>query len=195
VNIPKSYLLQVLQPDGDADTITDAELDTLSSDLRDKIKNQVTGALRIDPQHVKVDWFPDVVALAYGDAAQATVSEDVVTFVRGNWDKAGLVGLAMVSLLMVLMLVRKAGGGPGVPGEDAEALRRKREQEAGVEAMSVFEPTIGEASENEHLLTGREVDDASLRTQQVVEQVSELVQKDPDASAAILKRWIDQGKP
>jgi hypothetical protein len=88
------------------------------------------------------------------------------------------------------MMVRKVGEGPVLPGEDAPDLRRSRRKIGPPEEFDV-DPPIGQAAEGEHLLVGKEVDEATVRTQQVVEQVRELVGEDPTSSVSILQRWID----
>ncbi|MCR9074506.1 MAG: hypothetical protein NXI07_00555 [bacterium] len=52
---------------------------------------------------------------------------------------------------------------------------------------------VGEAGEGEHVMTGIEVDDELVEIQQLRQQVSELVNKDPESAAALVERWAEQG--
>jgi flagellar biosynthesis/type III secretory pathway M-ring protein FliF/YscJ len=41
-------------------------------------------------------------------------------------------------------------------------------------------------------MEGMELDADQVRTQQMLDQVSTLVQEDPDAAAALVKRWVSR---
>ncbi len=194
VNVPKSYLVSVYEPAHGGEEPTDDELEVFfKANVLAKITKQVMGALDIDQDKVQVDWFPDGATVAFGGAVQAGVGEGMMGLVKAYWDKAGLGALAVVSLLMMLMMVRKVAEGPVLPGEEPPRqqivrVRGERRDEGG-EPMVVGEATAGEARESEHLLVGKEVDEATVRTQQVVDQVTDMIQGDPDAAAVILQRW------
>jgi flagellar biosynthesis/type III secretory pathway M-ring protein FliF/YscJ len=50
---------------------------------------------------------------------------------------------------------------------------------------------IGQAIvSSDSVLTGREVDDDTLRFQELGEEVSKLVESDPEGTAALLRRWV-----
>jgi len=189
VSIPKSYLLSVLKP---AKEPTDQELDTMSTSLRDKIKKSVLTVIPAGSEdRVTVEWFPDVgaVAMAQFGGGSAESGGGVGGLVSNHWDKAGMAVLAVLGLLMMLMMVRKVGEGPVLPGEEPPvALRRKSVPVAEVEE----EVPVSEAKETEPLLVGKEVDEETLRAQQIISQVSELIKGDPASSAGILQRWIEE---
>ena len=196
VNVPKSYLVSVYRPDDEDADVSDAELDKLSKSLLGKIKSQVTKALDVAGEDVEVAWFPDGAVLALADTAQAAVAGGMMQLVKTHWDKAGLGALAVVSLAMMLMMVRRVGEGPVLPGEEPPTSRvgRGGKRGDGAESMAMGEEPIGEARETEHLLVGKELDEATVRTRQVVEQVGAMIQEDPDASAMVLQRWVDASK-
>jgi flagellar M-ring protein FliF len=190
VNIPKSYLLSVFKPQKEP---SEQELDTLSTELRDKIKRQVMNVLNVPTgaeDRVRVDWFPDVAAVAYTQTMDAASVGGVVNLVQNYWDKAGIGALAALGLLMMLMMVRKVGEGPVLPGEEPPMLKGASIPVAEVEEIA----PVSEARESEALLVGKEVDEDTVRAQQVVQQVNELVKGDPISSAGILQRWIDEAK-
>ncbi len=189
VNIPKSYLVGVFKL---AKEPTDQELDTMSTGLRDKIRKQVMTVLDIpagQEDRVSVDWFPDTGAIALAQLTDGGAGENVAGMVYRYWDKAGMGVLAVLGLVMMLMMVRKVGEGPVLPGEEAPVAMRKR----GLPIAEVEEEVpVSEARETEPLLVGKEVDEETLRSQQIIQQVSELIKADPASSASILQRWIDE---
>lgn len=188
VNIPKSYLLSILKP---AKEPTDQELDAMSTSLRDKIKKHVLTLIPAGPEErVTVEWFPDAGALAMAQLGGGVgAGEGVMGMVSNYWDKAGMGVLAVLGLMMMLMMVRKVGEGPVLPGEEPPLPGKKR----GVPVAEIEEEVpVSEAKESEPLLVGKEVDEETLRAQQIVSQVSELIKGDPVSSAGILQRWIDE---
>ncbi len=189
VNIPKSYLVNYFKLSKDP---TDQELDTMSTSLRDKIKKSVMTCLAISPDsedRVTVDWFPDAGALAMAQIGSTGAGEGVMGMVSNHWDKAGMAALAVLGLLMMLMMVRKVGEGPVLPGEEPPTGGRKK----GLPVAEVEEEVpVSEARESEPLLIGKEVDEETLRAQQIVQQVGELIKGDPASSAGILQRWIEE---
>ncbi len=187
VNVPKSYLLGVLKP---AKEPTDQELDTMSTSLLDKIKKAVVAVMPVGSEdRVTVEWFPDPGAIAMSQSGGGAESQGVAGLVSNYWDKAGIGALAVLGLLMMLMMVRKVGEGPVLPGEEPPvAIRRRSMPVAPVEE----EIPVSEAKESEPLLVGKEVDEETLRAQQIVSQVSEMIKGDPASSAGILQRWIEE---
>jgi flagellar biosynthesis/type III secretory pathway M-ring protein FliF/YscJ len=122
---------------------------------------------------------------------------------RAYGGKAGLGVLAAFSLLMMLMMVRKVSEGPVLPGEEppkqlVRIITKKQaaqmEEQEEPDVLTVNGPPVGEAEAHEDLLVGREVDEATLRVQQVVQQVADMVKEDPKTSASILQRWIQVDK-
>jgi flagellar biosynthesis/type III secretory pathway M-ring protein FliF/YscJ len=79
---------------------------------------------------------------------------------------------------------------PAAAGERGKKSKKKKNQEE-VEEFDVSDAPIGEAEVTEHLLVGREVDESTLRSQKLVEQVAELIKQDPNTTVSVLQRWID----
>jgi flagellar biosynthesis/type III secretory pathway M-ring protein FliF/YscJ len=95
----------------------------------------------------------------------------------------GIGALAAISLFMVTMMARK--GGAAVPNPvHAAAMSAYADAKAEEAAVAVG------ASEN--ALEAVELDDEAMKAQQVVEQVSTMVKQDPDAAAAMIKRWLNR---
>ncbi|HEX8915638.1 MAG TPA: hypothetical protein VF796_25010, partial [Humisphaera sp.] len=58
--------------------------------------------------------------------------------------------------------------------------------------LAAGETLAGEVSENRPPLDGMELDDDTLKTQQMLSQVTDLVGENPDAAATLIKRWMNQ---
>src|SRR5213078_4281979 len=96
--------------------------------------------------------------------------------------------LALVSLFMVSNMVKKGSATPapalamaaaGVAARPTSTLRGREE-------------AVGEAVEGESLMEGMELDEESAKAQQMINQVSALVEENPDAAANLVKRWMNR---
>ena len=96
---------------------------------------------------------------------------------------AGLVGLALLSLAMMFMMVRRSGNAAPLP--TAEEL-------AGVPPVLEDDRTdvVGEADEATPALVGLELDDEDLRRRQMLDQLNQLIKKEPAEVAQLLRRWM-----
>ncbi|MGB4258947.1 MAG: flagellar M-ring protein FliF C-terminal domain-containing protein [Phycisphaerae bacterium] len=209
VNVPRSYLAAIFRNANNGKEPSDAELKTAAQEELEKIAEMVRTVLAVkdDADAVAVQWFHDDALAPAGIAMSETpIGGDLFTFMRLYGGKAGVVALGALSLLMMLMMVRKVGEGPVLPGEEPPKLfgrsagKKGKNQEEGEEetdqsTLVMGVPPVGEAALQEHLLVGREVDESTLRIQQVVEQIGNMVKDDPKASAEILQRWIEAEKP
>jgi flagellar biosynthesis/type III secretory pathway M-ring protein FliF/YscJ len=141
------------------------------------------------PGTVEVSWFYDFDGGLGGDLNKAGVGgsglmEAISPAAGGSLVKnVALGGLALVALGMMLMMVRKAGERPALPSASE---------------LSGMPPTldnedaelVGEADESNPPLEGMELDDDSLRRQQMLGQLNEIVRSNPAETAALLKRWV-----
>lgn len=205
VFVPRSFLAAIYAQANSGKEPSDAELEAATStkSTLDKVKTAVETLLPgTDPNasQISVAWFHDnaSLALASGGPVQAGTADTMLSYVQAYGGKAGLGTLALLSLVMMLMMVRRVGEGPVLPGEaPPEPLprgRRNRKRRAGeddMESMAIDDAPIGEAEVSEHLLIGHEVDEETLRAQKVIEQVTELIKSDPEVSVSVLQRWID----
>ena len=92
--------------------------------------------------------------------------------------------LALVALAMMFTMVRKAGRQASTPtAEELVGLPPTLELESQSDL-------IGEAGESETAMTGIEVDESAMQSQKMLEQVGDLVSKDPEATARIINRWL-----
>ena len=151
-----------------------------------------------DPQDVEVDVYPDMEWSAEGGgwsrvpggvaAAPEPDTLDPVALARGYGPQVGLLMLAVMSLFMMTRIVRKSseqlgksrrGAGQVVdPPDDATIL-------------AVGPHAVGQAEVSGSMLAGKEVDAETLRYQEFGEEVSKLVEENPEGAANLLRRWID----
>lgn len=101
----------------------------------------------------------------------------------GNMVELGAMGvLGLVALTMMVVMVKKIGRPAPMPSAE-ELVGVPPELQTGTDL-------IGEASEGDAALAGIEVNESQLQSQQVLEQVGEMVKQNPDAAARLLNRWI-----
>lgn len=147
------------------------------------------GADAAKPGTVEVSWFYDFDGDVGGDASKAGVGgsaimEAISPAAGGSLVKnVALGGLALVALGMMLMMVRKAGERPALPSaSELSGLPPTLDNEDA--------ELVGEADESNPPLEGMELDDDSLRRQQMLGQLNEIVRSNPTETAALLKRWV-----
>jgi flagellar biosynthesis/type III secretory pathway M-ring protein FliF/YscJ len=58
--------------------------------------------------------------------------------------------------------------------------------------LNTGEGLAGEVGEGGAMLDGVELDEESVKAQQMIEQVQELVKANPDGAASLVKRWMNQ---
>lgn len=114
---------------------------------------------------------------------------DVFGMLKSYGPQAGLGLLAVMSLLMVTRLANRASVvSAGAYRAAAPPPRSEHEP-----TLNVGSQTIGQALvSSDSVLTGREVDDDTLRFQELGEEVSKLVESDPEGTAALLRRWVEE---
>lgn len=203
INVPRSYLAAIIRQASGTDP-SDEEIDAApsTSKVLKNIEEQVKVALQIgdanaksSTQKVTVKWFHDdaVMAMAQEVMEAGATPHNLMAYAQRYGSKAALGTLAAMGLMMMLLLVRRVGEGPVLPGEQSPHRQTRKPGEA-VEQMAMGNEPVGEAEVTESLLVGREIDEHTMRTQKVVEQVNELVKEDTDGAVTILKRWIDMAQ-
>lgn len=100
----------------------------------------------------------------------------------GLIDKAVLGALALVSLAMMAMLMRKATKRAELP--TAEEL-------VGIPpALQADGDLFGEADEGDVPMSGIELDEEQVRAGKMLDQVGELVSASPETAASLLQSWV-----
>jgi flagellar biosynthesis/type III secretory pathway M-ring protein FliF/YscJ len=91
--------------------------------------------------------------------------------------------LAVVSLFMVSGMVRR--------GATVSTIAQPIELRAAA-PLAVDEDVAGEVGEGGAMLDGMELDEDTIKAQQMVEQVATLVKENPDSAASLVKRWLNR---
>jgi len=94
--------------------------------------------------------------------------------------------LAVISLGMMLMMVKRSAKRIELP--TVEQLVGVTPQIEGGDDL------IGEAGEGETVMAGIEVDEKLVEVQQLRDQVSDLVNQDPESAAMLIDRWTEQAE-
>jgi flagellar biosynthesis/type III secretory pathway M-ring protein FliF/YscJ len=162
--------------------ISDAVLEPwIAKQLLD-IKHNVMTTTMLKESEVQVNYYIDPTPVLTATTATPSVASTLLS--TGRMKEIALGALALVSLFMVSTVVKKGGAQPAIVSNTTVApvddVLEAREELAG---------TVGDADSS---LTGLELDEESIRSQQVVKQVSSLVKDNPDSAAAMVKRWLNE---
>ena len=94
-------------------------------------------------------------------------------------------GLAVLGIGAMFMIARRATRRDDLPSS---------EELAGVppNLEADLQMVMGEVAEAETLLDAREIDEDELRRKQMLGQLNELVAREPNEAAVLVKQWIRQ---
>jgi len=204
ISLPRSYFERIyklrvakdpkIDPD---DTMLKPIITAKIESVRSQAKNTI-GA-KTDEQ-ISIDYFDDTISAQPLLAGMAgTGSTGTISTLVSLYAKQGILAvMAMGALGMMLMMVRRAvpaGAGDDLnPGAftSGSATPRRKKGEGG--AMDVGDDVYGEANEGEAVLTGIELDDETLKSRKMVEEVSTMIKENPESAATLVKRWMTKGK-
>jgi flagellar biosynthesis/type III secretory pathway M-ring protein FliF/YscJ len=143
---------------------------------------KATGLKSEDDVSVDAYW-EAVPVLAAADAVEMTTAASVGSMVTSHVKEIAIGALAVVSLFMISMMVKKGTPVPILvpPMELHEAP-----------PLAADEDIAGEVGEVGAMLDGMELDDDAIKAQQMVEQVATLVKENPDGAANLVKRWLNK---
>ena len=185
--VPRSHFVQVLKKMGGSEKEPDqAALDKFIAGevVKLKVGLKTTLALASDDA-VYVDSFTDLLPLAMGIPQAAGTSMTILA--TDHMKEITLGVLALVSLFMVSMMVKKS-----VPRVTSSSSSSSPPPLKASPRLDANEEMVGEVSENNPVLEGMELDEESVRSQQVISQVSNLVGENPEAAATMVKRWMNR---
>jgi flagellar biosynthesis/type III secretory pathway M-ring protein FliF/YscJ len=190
VRLPRSYFVSVYKmsnPTAQSEP-DDVALKTLVEAEIPKVRRDVRSCTAItSDDDIVVDTYPDVLpmlAAVGGGIASAKPGNNISSKLGEHYKEIGIALLAVISLFMVSSMVKKSTPVPvmaAVPSEPVEP-----------ETFEASEPLAGEAVEGGGTLDGMELDDDSVKAQQMVEQVATMVKENPDAAANLVKRWLNR---
>jgi flagellar biosynthesis/type III secretory pathway M-ring protein FliF/YscJ len=196
VQIPHSYFVEVWKRQNPTAKSEPEEplLQPLMTSEFEKIRSIVMSSTNIrDPKAVSVtayfDMPPEPIAAAAGKGGQ------VLGIVNGYGKEIGLSALALLSLMMVSGIVKR--GAAPVAAVTADALAAQKREFENMVNKAAGVPTslddgVSSALEGSTALEALELDDETNQTQQMVQQVTNLVKENPDGAVSLVKRWMNR---
>ncbi len=208
LSFPRSYFVAIFRRQAGDPKAEPKDDDTkyqqiISSELKKKhdLAKNTIGA-KTDDQ-VKVDWFDDTISVHSPEIVAAAGSFNVsnVSSMIAKFGKPAFLGtVAFVVLGMMLMMVRRAVPA-GADGEvdtgiffGAMGGGGKKKKASNVEQLDAADDVFGEANQGEAVLTGIELDDETLQSRKMVDEVSTMIKENPENAAALVKRWMAKSK-
>jgi flagellar biosynthesis/type III secretory pathway M-ring protein FliF/YscJ len=184
VSVPRSYLIAEFKSRNNKREPEEAELQTFATARFADIKQQVKSCTGIaTDDKVTIGDYSDDLELqssSVNDTENPAVSP-VTLALTSHTKEIGVGLLAAVSLFMVSMIVRKSV--PAVALADAGET---------ADQLSMSTEALAMAKGDANAMDGVELDEASVKAQQVVEQVQQMVQTNPDGAATLVKRWLNR---
>jgi len=214
INVSHSYLEGVYRrnnPEGDAPA--EAQVQAVFESEKTKIINQV--AVLVKPQtdeQVRVDWYYDSVDA--GVTAEAGSFETSVGLLQRFGPASALALLALLSLALVMRMARRGDAGEsfgleiGLPKEAVAAAKKAAEDVRAAAARprhaaggrgparrpSAAAPYTtmpdAEATVTEGVLEAQEVDESAVQVVGMLDQVTAMIDEDPEGTAAMIERWV-----
>jgi flagellar biosynthesis/type III secretory pathway M-ring protein FliF/YscJ len=211
ISLPRSYFVSVYRnklKDPKAEPKDQAEEDKFQTDIVGPelkravaIAKNVIGA-KTDDQ-IKVDWYDDTIMARMPELAAASTTFATGTLpLISQYAKQGVLALiALGALGMMLRMVRRAVPA-GTDDIDTGVFfsagsgggKKHKKKSGGVEQLDTAEDVFGEANQGEAVLTGIELDDATLASRKMVDEVSTMIRDNPENAAALVKRWMARTK-
>lgn len=187
VRVPRSYFIQAYKNENDGKDPDDpAAFKAFIDDTTQKIHNEVKGcAVFPTDDALVVEEYSDAVQPELPLGQESGVSSGMNGILTKHSKDVGIGVLAVVSLFMVSMMVRKGAGGGVVSVAEAQA-------EIDAKTLNSGETVVGNAAENNATLDGMELDDETVKAQQMVDQVQQMVTSNPDGAATLVKRWLNR---
>jgi flagellar biosynthesis/type III secretory pathway M-ring protein FliF/YscJ len=185
VRVPRSHFVQAYRVEHGGKDPDEATLQALAATELTHIRQDVKACTSIASDDAIVVGLYDDAMPTEPVADLPTSSPPVTSLMRGHIKEIGVGVLAMVSLFMVSMMVRKGAPAPApmtvLPAEPTEP----RDLSAG-------EGIVGNVGQGNTALDGMELDEDAVKAQQMLDQVQQMVQTNPEAAAGLVKRWLNR---
>jgi flagellar biosynthesis/type III secretory pathway M-ring protein FliF/YscJ len=195
VRVPLSYFARMMQAmNGSTSEPSYAQLRPLIDDELKKMRLTVATDVGLKTaEEVSIDTYVDVSPSLASAPVAAASGFGVSHVVGGHAKEIALGALAVMSLFMASMMVRKASPSPLLAATAAAAGSGAGASQGDRKTMlTAGEALAGEASGGDSMLDGVELNDETVRTSHMVDQVSHMVRENPDAAAALVKRWLSR---
>ena len=192
VRIPLAYFAGIFEHENPGvKNPTEKQMRALIDEQIPKFRKEVQNLTSIkNDTDVAVETYVDLTpVIAEAGPAHAPLASSLLT--AGHIKEFVLGGMALVSLFMVSMMVKKAGPAPILAGAGG-AGANMAVMEVGTPILDAGGHLAGQAGESSGMLDGMELDDESVRAQQMLDQVSSLVKENPESAATLIKRWMNK---
>jgi flagellar biosynthesis/type III secretory pathway M-ring protein FliF/YscJ len=189
IRVPHSWFVETLKARSGlaADKRPDEQaLAAYVKDESEHFREQLRGAVGMPAEAaVYISDYPDILPPPSSIAAVPQTATMSIPVTIGKYGKEiALSGLALVSLFMVSMMVKKSSPPPPIPIAQTTI--------SGPLPLMSGEALAGEASAGGSMLDGMELDEDAVKTEQMLDQVTTLVKENPDGAAALVKRWLNR---
>ena len=146
--------------------------------------------------------------------AQASTLDETFNLVQRFGPQSGLALLALLSLGLMLRMARKDTASEafgleiGLPKEAIEAAQQAAQDAAaaagsrarpgaapgapGEAVLETGEVAIGQAAMTDGVLVAQEVDEKTVQTNKMIEQVAQVVDADAENAASLLEQWMQR---
>ena len=200
VGIPRSFIVGLHKLNNpDAQDPTDADIASIRDEQKTSVRTAVAKMVMADSlDDVEVDVFPDMQWSSSGGnwsppggpivaMGMEQTEPGAVDYVVSYGPQLGLGVLAMMSMFMMMRIVRKSSKALA----DEAAVDEEPEVDEG-RVLTVGPHAVGQAEATDGFLTGKEVDEDTLKFRQLDEEVSRLVREDPGVAADLIGRWVEE---
>lgn len=219
INLPYSFLARVYALNNpDAPAPIEKDIEALFATYKTRVAAHVAKLL-VPPEEeqVAVDWYYDALQPP-ATAPAAGAAETGLDLARRFGPGAGLVGLALISLLLLLRMARRGGASDtlglelGLPQEAIDAARRAAADlktvagepaSAGAagthvprSAAAAGGPSAGQPAgiptglAADSVLEAQEIDEDTIAVSGMIEQITRRVSEDSAAVAGLVETWI-----
>ncbi len=200
VSLPRSFLVGIYQakfPNTEAPKDDDQKFATIRDEEVARVKTSVEKIVMAKTANdVQVDVYPDV-TWGQGGGAFSPVPTEITTAAQAeSLDPMGLAktygpqtGLALLAITAMFMMMRIARR---QTENLAPAPLLKEETLEEEPILTARSHPVGQAEVSESLLVGREVDDLTLRYEEIGTEVSRMVEADPEGAADLIRRWCQE---
>ncbi len=196
INIPRSYFVAVFKQLHAGKEPAEKDLEPIISGEEKKVRGQVKPliAAASDAQ-VEVSWFFDSAAPVAAEAPSETRPTGVAAMAREQAKPIALGVLALLSVLVVVQMARRATLGPLAAAGDLQPAMA-----GGGAAMAMAEATGGDSltssvtqsARREMMMPEPDLDEAMERVQAIVREITKQVGAEPEMAGSILDRWMSQ---
>jgi flagellar biosynthesis/type III secretory pathway M-ring protein FliF/YscJ len=203
VSVPRSFVVGVFAakyPDKPEPKDDDPEFVAVRNEQVDRVAKSVERIVMAkDSKDVEVDVYPDmewsseggVWSRAPGHVAALQDGGEILDMIgplRTYGPQLGLSALALMSFVLMMRVVRRSSGLIGKRRLADVEVRPDLENEP---VLATGGAAIGKAEASESVLTAKEVDEATMRFEELGAEVARMVEDDPEATANLIRRWIE----